>query len=273
MRPYFCGYYFKHQILNKTVSFIPGFTNDEKFIQVITESGSYFFSYNKKNHFSEKGIIIDIGNKNFFIRGAIKYGRLTPVAYNIMGPFRFLPMQCSHGIISMYHKLIGYLNINGRITDFSGGTGYIEMDCGHSFPKSYMWIQCNDFKVKASVMAAVSDIPLFGLSFKGCICVVWYNNTEYRFATYLGAVILVNNENELILKQGELLLQIDIQERGSNGYNLYAPVKGKMRRIIRECCSCKARFRFYNKNIKVFDMQSQNCSYEFVPPSEEEHSC
>jgi hypothetical protein len=263
MKPYFCGYYFKHQIGNQTISFIPGYSNDDIFIQVITNNASYRIPYTENNTFSENGIKIDINECNLTVKGNIKYGKLCPVSYDIMGPFKYFPMECRHGIISMYHKLYGYISINNKHIDFTGGTGYIEKDCGCSFPKSYLWAQCNDFHPRASVMAAVSDIPFYGMSFEGCICVIWYNGIEYRLATYLGVKILVKSKDQLILNQGNLLLQIDICSQ--NSHVLYAPEKGLMTRIIHESSSCKARFRFHIKNRLVFDMKSDNCSFEYVP--------
>jgi hypothetical protein len=163
----------------------------------------------------------------------------------------------------MYHKLYGYIIINKKRINFTGGTGYIEKDCGRSFPKSYLWVQCNDFQEKVSVMAAVSDIPFYGITFKGCICVIWNHGIEYRMATYLGVEIIISGKDQLILKQGSLLLQIDICSQ--NCQKLFAPENGLMTRIIHESSSCTARFRFHIKNRLVFDLKSENCSFEFVP--------
>ncbi|MHB1154286.1 MAG: tocopherol cyclase family protein [Eubacteriales bacterium] len=262
-KPYFEGYYYKHQVGNQTISFITVHASDESFIQVITNTESFRVPYTKNNLFSSKGIKIDINEPNLNVKGKISYKETVPISYDIMGPFRYFPMECRHSIISMYHKLIGNIKINNELIDFTGGVGYIEKDSGRSFPKSYTWVQCNDFPVKASVMAAVSDIPFYGILFKGCICVIWFDNIEYRMATYLGVKILVSKENQLILLQGNLLLQIDIT--GQKGQKLFAPENGLMTRIIHESASTKARFRFHKDNKLIFDFVSNNCSYEFVP--------
>ena len=76
-----------------------------------------------------------------------------------MGPFKYFPMECRHGIISMRHTLEGRLKLNGKEIDFTNGLGYIEKDSGRSFPSSYVWVQANDFDEPCSIMASVADIP------------------------------------------------------------------------------------------------------------------
>jgi len=78
-----------------------------------------------------------------------------------MGIFAYIPkMECSHGVVSMNHGLEGILKINGEEIDFTGGKGYIEKDWGTSFPKQYIWIQCNNFKNQTTrVFSSVADIP------------------------------------------------------------------------------------------------------------------
>lgn len=105
-----------------------------------------------------------------------------------MGLFRLLPrMECNHEIISMYHGVQGSLILNGKTLTFDDGIGYIEKDWGHSFPKSYVWLQCNSFmKEKCSIIVSVAEIPYLGMNFKGCICAIHYKGIEYRLVTYLG---------------------------------------------------------------------------------------
>jgi hypothetical protein len=196
--------------------------------------------------------------------GKVGYGRLTPLKYDIMGPFSVIPfMECKHGIISLKHTLSGSLSVNGSLLNFDGGTGYIEKDRGHSFPKRYLWIQCNSFKNEdCSVMASIADIPFSGFEFKGCICAVYYKNREYRLATYTGVKIIRDDEKGIILKQGKLKLEIDILKNESCG--LLAPDKGDMSRTIHEATSCKAEFRFYSGNDMIFDLCSDHTSFEYM---------
>jgi len=275
MKDLFKGMYYKHQKGKHTVSVITGISvNNFAFIQVIANNVSYFFKYETtecefgeitkigKNVFSKDGIRIDIENNGVSIKGEIKYTDLTPIRYDIMGPFKFVPMECTHKIASLHHRLEGNLEMNGEIIDFSGGIGYIEGDSGKSFPKSYIWIQSNDFSEKACITVSTADIPFAGFHFRGCICIVYINGIEYRLATYLGVKILVCNENNIVLKQGKLRLEIEIGE--GKDHKLIAPVNGKMVKDIYERIICRAKFRFLKNGKVLFEQSSENASFELV---------
>lgn len=259
-KKFFKGFYFKHQKDDDVVSFIVGKTSSEKFIQVITDDESYVIPFIGNNIFSSRGINVNIKYGEVSIIGKIKYSNLTPIKYDIMGPFKYFPMECRHIIVSMKHDLMGSIAINNKIMDFSGGTGYIEGDSGMSFPKSYTWIQCNDFKCDLSIVASVADIPFYCCQFKGCICVIMYCGREYRLATYLGAKIIKCDQDEMILVQREYMLQINMTR--NNSQKLKSPFKGRMSGNILESVSTHARFRFYKNNKILFDLQSEHASVE-----------
>lgn len=281
---YFEGWYFKHQKENNTISFIPGININEKeektaFIQVITNSKSYNihypysdFSVSKdtlnikihNNNFSKDGIEIDIDNKDIKIKGKVEYGEFVPIKYDIMGPFSILPfMECNHGVISLRHKLKGILKFQNEIIDLNNGVGYVEKDWGSSFPKTYLWTQCNSFKDKdCSIMVSIADIPFMGMNFKGCIAVVYYKGKEYRLATYNGVRILRYNSKALEIKKGKYKLKIDINERSPQ--KLLAPSNGNMSRTIHENASCSGTFTFYEGNKVIFNISSENVSFEYV---------
>ena len=260
MCEFFKGYYFKHQTKNRTIAFIVGKSSGcGEFIQVITDDNAYYFKGYGNCIFTKKGAIIDIGG----IQGRIRYEKLTPLRYDIMGPFKpFEPlMECSHTVVSMRHSLRGRVSINGEIIDLNGGVGYIEGDCGRSFPKSYLWLQCN-FESNCSVSLSVADIPFIGWQFRGCICVIHYQGKEYRLATYLGVKILHCDSKQVILRQGKYLLIADISP--TCGRRLAAPRNGKMNRAIRECIACPMRIRLYEGGWLVFDKSSCRGSFEFA---------
>lgn len=264
MNNYFKGYYYKHQKGQDTIAFIPGFSsNDGAFIQIITKDFSVSLPYQKNNIFSRDGIRVNIKHNDLNVSGSIHYKNLTPIKYDIMGPFKFIKMECTHEIVSMMHDLSGYLVINDRYIDFSGGTGYIEGDSGTSFPSEYVWIQCNDFPQKCSIFLSIAKIPLSHINFNGCICIINYQGKEYRLATYTGVKISLLNKNEIILKQGKYLLHVIIPENTSN-QGLFAPSFGQMSRTIYENIACKARFRFFINNNLIFDFQSENASCEMM---------
>jgi len=269
----FDGTYYKHQLGNRTVAFIAGTASDHAFIQVITNEGSRCFRYPLSDYspgetvriggslFSKDGIAVNIEERGASIHGTIRYTGLTPLRSDIMGPFRYLPMQCRHRIVSLYHRLDGGLTLNGETADFSGGTGYIEGDAGSSFPKHYAWLQCG-FPERACVTVSVADIPFLGRSFRGCIGVVYAGGVEYRLATYLGCRPLLCEESRIILRQGPLRLEIGIE--AAPGRALMAPERGSMAREIRETLRCGARFRLTRDGEPLFEQSSDSASFEYV---------
>lgn len=264
---YFEGYYFKHQKGNKTVAIIPARADNRGSIQIITNEKSYNYIFPEISlgkvieigncRFSKSGIIMDTKS----VSGRLAYSGITPISYDIMGPFKYFPMECRHGVISMGHSIMGGLTIEGEYYDFNGGTGYIEKDSGCSFPEEYMWLHSNSFEQECSIMASVATIPFAGIEFLGCICVIFYMGKEYRLATYTGVKIISYSERELVLLQGKFRLVVEVNSNASSP--LYAPKNGKMANIVHESNSASARFRFYENNEIVFDMQSSNVSFEY----------
>ncbi|MBE5960051.1 MAG: hypothetical protein E7256_01490 [Lachnospiraceae bacterium] len=283
-RPYFEGWYFRHQKDDNVISIIPGAQIDEEgnasaFVQVITKDASYYISYpmecyyvNRKvffikvgpNWFTRRVIYLSIHTKELDLEGEIRYGKFEGLHYDIMGPFRFIPfMPCRHQIISMRHSLNGRISLNGQEITFSGGNGYIEGDSGHTFPNDYFWSQCNHFsKEQAAIFAAAADIPVFGVWIPGCIAIVNYRGKELRFATYLGARVRIRTEHTLLITQGAYALRIRVAPK--QGQILKAPIKGRMRGRVKECVQCRACYElFYNKK-RVFRLVSGTAGFERV---------
>lgn len=297
-KAYFEGWYLKHQKDNISIAFIPAFHVNEKgertaSVQVVTAEGTYCFSFEEKefyaskklfyvkinnNVFSEGGISVNLKNENVTITGILYYSPFTELLSDIMGPFRFIPfMQCRHGILSMLHSINGRLAINGREYDFSNGTGYVEKDSGSSFPRFYTWTQCVGWigKRDCSMMASAAHIPLGCFTFTGCICAILYQGREYRLATYMGARIMKNTHNILIIKQGKYKLEIykakeEAKENGKRAGEkedkllLYAPQKGSMHRKIEENIACTVRCRFTVSGKPIFDFTDHRASFEYV---------
>ncbi|MBC8570008.1 tocopherol cyclase family protein [Zongyangia hominis] len=275
---YFEGWYYKHQAAGQTLALISGRARDHAFIQAVTDKQSYRIPYPLSQYrrekdrlwvgeslFSSRGIQLNIHDPALSLTGDIRYGRLSPIDGDIMGPFRFLPMQCRHGVVSMRHKLSGAVELDGKTFDFTGGTGYIESDRGRSFPESYVWVQSNDFHRDCSILVSVATIPLLGLEFPGCICVVQLDGHEYRLATYNGVKIRRCQPGAVTLTQGKYRLDIRVDDRG--GHALQAPQRGAMTRTIHENAACPARFRFWEGDTVLFDEWSHGTGYEYVPLS------
>ena len=279
MRNYFCGWYFKCQSNEHTLAVIPAFhiskNNRSCSIQIITDTNAWHVDYPceefsrqksrfdisiKDNHFSSKGISLFINTTSLLVSGTLSFGEFTPIRYDIMGPFRYVPfMECQHSIVSMKNTVNGSLNINGKAYSFDNAVGYIEGDRGYSFPKRYIWTQC--IFENGSLMLSVADIPFGLFSFTGIIGIIHVNKKEYRFATYLRAKAVKIEKGEIIIKQGDMALSVHLLEQ--NSQLLLAPVSGDMNRTIHESASCRVLYSFRKKGQTIIEFEAPNASFEY----------
>lgn len=59
--------------------------------------------------------------------GNVWFGPPSPIRYDIMGPFAWVPfLECRHRIFSMRHRVTGRLVINDTEYRFADAAGYIE---------------------------------------------------------------------------------------------------------------------------------------------------
>lgn len=276
---YFKGWYFKCSEENKTIAFIPSFhcSGEKKaFLQIITDKDAFNQPFSQlkyredplivkigENVFSEKGVKLDIKTNGLTMQGSLRFGELTSIRYDIMGPFKYVPfMQCRHSVYSMSHSVDGTLTLNGKRYEFRNGAGYIEGDCSTSFPKRYVWTQCH-FK-NGSLMLSVADIPVCGICFTGIIGVVMMNGREYRIATYLGAKLKHIGKNTITVMQGGYELTAKLVKK--NAHSLSAPINGKMSRTIHESASCTAYYKFSYNAAVLCEFTSDRASFEFEYP-------
>ncbi len=274
---YFKGWYFKCSTKDKTIAFIPAYhySNNKKSasLQIITDEKAVNIPFDTLEYhekplyvkigncvFSHKGIILDFKDDGLTLEGKICFEELSPIKYDIMGPFKYVPfMQCRHSVYSMSHKIGGQISVNDQLYNFENGIGYIEGDRGRSFPKKYIWTQCcfdNN-----SLMLSVADIPFLGFHFTGIIGVFLLNGKEYRLATYLGAKIKQISENTVTVKQGSFELTAKLLKK--NAQPLAAPTNGDMRRTIHESASCQAYYRFSHKDRILCEFTTDKASFEF----------
>jgi len=143
---YFCGWYFRCQSDKQTLAIIPSVhkTKDSAFctIQVITDTHAFHvqFPYDdlgedddqiriSNNRFGKSGFSLDIHTSKFHVAGSVHFGAFTPIKYDIMGPFQYIPfMQCRHSIYSMHHRVDGEIRINGVPYIFQNAVSYVEDD-------------------------------------------------------------------------------------------------------------------------------------------------
>lgn len=274
---YFKGWYFKCCTNKNTIAFIPAYHRANgrttASLQIITDSSAINLPLDSLKYrsnplyisaegctFSENSIKLNITACGHSIRGVLSFGETSPIKYDIMGPFGLVPfMQCRHSIHSMSHRIDGHLTIDGHSFIFHNGTGYIEGDCGRSFPKQYIWTQ-SCFK-NGSLMLSVADIPMVGRHFTGIIGIIMLGSKEYRIATYLGADLKYISDGCVTVRQGDYMLTAKLIDK--NAKPLYAPSNGRMSRTIHESASCKAYYRFLHKRKPLCEFTSDRASFEF----------
>lgn len=277
MGEYFSGWYFRCQSDSQTLAIIPSVhkTKECNFctIQLITDAGALHarFPYDDllkskdeirigNNCFGKSGVALDIHTPRFHAEGSVRFGNFTPIRYDIMGPFQYVPfMQCRHSVYSMHHRVDGEIRLNGFPYVFQNAVGYMEGDRGRSFPKEYVWTQCSF--PEGSLMLSVADIPLGRFYFTGVIGIVLIHGKEYRLATYLGAKAVRIKDGEVTVRQGSLSLTA--RRLGLPGHPLQAPVGGAMTRTIHEHPSCKAYYRFTDGNVTLLEFEAQNAAFEY----------
>lgn len=280
MNRFFYGWYMKCQSPVQTLAVIPAVhqVNHQRScsIQIITDGDSWNVefpgdAYGRsgknifigKNRFGERGIHLDICTPDITAEGTLSFRCLSPLKYDIMGPFALIPfLECRHRVRSMQHAVFGTICINGENYTFQNDCGYWEGDSGRSFPKEYAWTQC--FFPDGSLMLAAADIPLAGIHFTGITGAVLWKGKEYRIATYLGARADQIRNGRLQIVQGNLELETILLER--SGHALKAPKQGDMVRTIHESTACRAFYRFRKAGHTLFEIETQTASFEYEYP-------
>lgn len=284
-KPYFEGWYLKHQSpRGQTLALIPAFHTGgggrrTASLQIIANDKSWWLEYPEEqmrvsrqpfqmqigpSAFGFQGIRLQIQQEDLSLHGVLRYGPLTALRSDIMGPFRFFAgMQCVHGVISMGHSLSGTLELNGEPLDFSGGIGYMETDRGRSFPSRYLWSQCLwDGPERGSLMLAIAAIPLPVGGFTGCICSIVYGGREYRLATYRGVKIEKWSSSGAVIRQGTYRLEAELLKERRQA--LRAPVEGRMERTIHESLCAEVRYRFWHGKELLFQHTDSHASFEYA---------
>ena len=261
MHHYFCGWYVKCQSDTQTMAIIPAIHEGNRSIQLITDEGAWNVSHLCGNYFfSRNGMKIQLHTDDLDLAGEVTFSHLTPVKYDIMGPFRYVPfMECRHSVISMRHRVDGEMHINGVHYQFDNALGYIEGDRGYSFPAEYAWTHC--FFEGGSLMLSAGNIPFCGGHFTGVIGVILWQDREYRIATYFGARVVKMADGAMVITQGSYQFTAKLIEKRS--HPLYAPVNGHMIRTIHESACCHAMYSFSKNGQILFAFETDRASFEF----------
>ncbi len=302
-KKYFEGWYFKHDtpaspaddpdLPKEVFAVIPGVSlvnrqDRHAFIQVIESShATHYLTYDIEefkagkrsfsiqigdNYFSRKGITLNIDRKEVKLAGTISYEGVTPfpvtlASPGIMGWYGYVPfMECFHGVVSMNHILNGSMVMDGRTIDFTGGKGYIEKDWGTSFPRDYIWIQCNDFaNERVSFMLSIATIPWMGKEFVGFLGFLYTGEQLYRFATYNRSTIqeLAVSDNAISTRISNSRYDLWVTVQGRDSGSLAAPRSGTMDRYIKESVMSRVRITLKDKLGKLlFDGTGDPAGFE-----------
>lgn len=278
-KEFFEGWYLKHQKGSMVLGVIIAVHRDRQgkmtgSVQVITGDKAFDTNFSMKeirmgkkkfwvrmgrNYVSEKGMHLNLELDGVQISGTIKYGKFKEPETDVMGPLRYIPfLQCNHGVLSMTHRLLGKLYVNGEPWDFTGGTGYIEKDWGCSFPERYLWAQCN-WKGNG-VMAAFASIPFCWISLPGCVVNILYEGRQYRLASYLGGRVAAYDRRSAVFIQGNKKLVVRLLS--GRAFKLKAPNKGCMDRRIKEILAGRVRFQFFQNGKCIFDVINHEAGFE-----------
>ena len=288
---YFEGWYFKHTSDDETLCVIPGVflgpgkDSGEAFIQVMYGhppichyirypknsfkiSSDRFDLHIGRSFFTMDRVVLDIDTPR--IQAELKYSRHIPLethflSPSIMGPFSYFPaMQCNHGILSLKHAVNGSALIDGHTIVYRDADGYIEKDWGEAFPKSWIWMQCND--KTASLMCAAATIPYGPLHFDGLICVLLADGKQNRFATYNGARVdrlsLHGAFVTAVIRRRHYRLHIHAE---ANAFGtLKAPSEKGMTRDIQESINASYQIALYYKGGLIFSRNIKNGGLELL---------
>jgi hypothetical protein len=231
--------------------------------------GKSFFSLNK--------ILLDIDDGKTVINAQIEFKNIVPwpvkrFSPGVMGIYAFIPfLECYHGVLSFNHSINGYVEINNKKKDFTGGKGYIEKDWGSSMPSSWIWMQSNHFDEDGvSLFGSIAKIPWLGSYFTGYIFGLLYDGTLYKFTTYNGAKIkrlkVTEDCIEIIIANKKHVLQIDASR--AEGVDLPAPKLGEMTSKVNESLRSRININLFMKDEKdkilIYHGTGRNAGLEFV---------
>lgn len=285
-KAYFEGWYIKlvSADLSQRWALIPGIFRgdssagsvDEAFIQVLdgVTGRSWYFPFAPDefaadenrlavtiggNRFDQSGVMLDLP----MISGSLWYS--TPIdpypvtlrRPGIMGWYGYLPfMECFHGIVSSGHELAGTLVIEDRLTEFTGGRGYIEKDWGTAFPESYVWLASNHLtddggaEIAGSLVASCAIIPGVGRTFRGSIVALKYPDRLSTWATWNGS-----RDDELTIDDSHVRWRmhgpdgtLSLRAERTRGGLLHAPLRSAMHRRVEETLDARIEFSHVGKD-------------------------
>ena len=296
-RPFFEGWFFKAEdaLGHHVLSLIPGVSRQDKgesaqpFIQGIVGDRSFFIPFVPGSFKSRKHPFgIEIGPNRFSltemhlelsdpcVTGTLGFSNCTPLQTSlfspgIMGPLSYLPfMECRHGLLCLHADVTGSLSLYGQDLSFFQGRAYMEKDWGHSFPRSYLWVQSNRFSQPGiSFVCAVASIPYLGRYFTGIFAVLHTPGRQYRIATYNGGrlIDLQQTRRGVFLHMASHRYRLCVTAQAAPGVVLKAPAKGDMSRTVTESLKAVVHVSLTNSRGRtLFQDTGWNSGLEICEP-------
>ena len=261
MKRYFFGKYYKF-ISPSGFSFaaIISESNDGPELQIITGDGAHVINDKHAAQVIDNRINFFVKQNDITLQGEIILGELHPLKKHVMGPFRFLPLECKHAIYSMFHSLSGSIVYNNQTYSFTDGYGYIEGDAGVNFPKKYIWY--NSTKSAHGITLAIASIPIAFVKFTGLLCFIKTKDQEIYLSTYNGAKPIKITPTEIVIKKRKYVFTLKVL--GEGGHLLKAPVQGKMDRYIKENLRVKTAYTLKKNNTIILDEVDELSSLEYM---------
>lgn len=297
---FFEGWYYKivDRYNNYKLAIIPGISfgdNEDEhhsFIQIINGHDisynyiSYLidnFKYSNdsfrisvdSNIFTLENINLNIINNDISIRGHLIFKNKSKWPSNLLNPgsmgfYNFLTfMECYSQVCILNGSIVGTLDINNQTIDFTGGKVYIEKNWGKSFPKSWLWIQCNSFKNRTiSLTCSLANIPFPTGNFQGFLIGLTLEDRFISFTTInRSKVSLKPAENNIMLTVHKKNLKLTIETiSNENDFILCkGPKNGTMIPFVKETLNGKLHMILEDtkKNKKLFEDIGFNTGIEY----------
>ncbi|MEC9488409.1 MAG: tocopherol cyclase family protein [Halanaerobium sp.] len=281
---YFEGWYFKlTPVAGMSLAVIPGIfkgpslAESYAFIQVLDgrHSRSCFLQFALEefwsarndfqvkigpNYFSPSLLRLNLGCQGMQLKGELSFDGLKPWPVTLaspgaMGCFAYLPfLECRHGILSMDHIISGKLQVCGKTVNFNSGRGYLEKDWGHSFPRTWVWLQCNQFAAKGiSLTASIASVPIFNREIKGFIIGLYYQDRLLRFTTYNRARLeqLEIDEERVEFMVSNRDYRLNVRAQAEQFFLLYSSDGEKMVKNVRETLQARVEVSLQDKSGRV----------------------
>ena len=259
---HFYGKYYKFiSDDNFVLACIISHANEGDMLQVITPEGSFFIEDTTSVSVTDNVVSFNVQIPKLSVKGELTLGELHPLKKKVMEIFEYLPLESKHDIYSMFHTINGELEINGEKHTFSDSLGYIEGDKGTNFPQKYIWY--NSVTKGYTATMAIATIPMFGfIRFLGILCFIKTPTEEYYLCTYNGAKVEHIKSGEIAIKKGKFKFELTFDD--PIGFELKAPVKGDMKRYIKECVTIPTHLKFTEGGKVLIDNTDEISSLEFM---------